>query len=64
MSDFMKPVEIAALLGVTEQRIYQIMEQEQLEYQGRSPRRISRDSFKQIPRRSMATIDQLYGRQG
>ena len=45
MSDFMKPVEIAALLGVTERRIYQIMEQGQLEYQGRRPRRISRDSF-------------------
>ena len=45
LSDFMKPAEIASLLGVTERRIYQIMEQGQLEYIGRRPRRISRESF-------------------
>ena len=45
LSEFMKPAEIASLLGVTERRIYQIMEQGQLEYIGRRPRRISRESF-------------------
>ena len=45
VSDFMKPAEIASLLGVTERRIYQLMESGQLQYIGRRPRRISRDSF-------------------
>ena len=41
----MKPAEIASLLGVTERRVYQLMESGQIDYIGRRPRRISRDSF-------------------
>ena len=45
VSEFMKPAEIASLLGVTERRVYQLMESGQIDYIGRRPRRISRDSF-------------------
>ena len=45
MYEFMKVAEVAKLLGVTERRIYQMMEGGQLDFQGRRPRRISRDSF-------------------
>jgi len=45
VSEFMKPAEIASLLGVTERRVYQLMESGQIDYIGRSPRRVSRDSF-------------------
>ena len=45
VSDFMKVAEVAKLLGVTERRIYRMMEQGQLDYIGRRPRRIRRESF-------------------
>ena len=45
MSEFLKAAEIAVLLGVIEMRIYQIMENGQLEYIGRRPSRVSRESF-------------------
>ena len=45
MSEFMRAAEVAKLLGVTERRVYQMMASGQLDYQGRRPRRISRDSF-------------------
>ena len=45
MSNYMRVAEVAKLLGVTERRIYQMMESGQLDYQGRRPRRISRGSF-------------------
>jgi excisionase family DNA binding protein len=45
MSEFMRAAEVARLLGVTERRVYQMMESGQLDYRGRRPRRISRDSF-------------------
>ena len=45
MSEFMRAAEVAKLLGVTERRVYQMMESGQLDYRGRRPRRISRDSF-------------------
>ena len=45
LSDFRRPAEIASLLGVTERRVYQLMESGQIDYIGRRPRRISRDSF-------------------
>jgi excisionase family DNA binding protein len=47
VSEFMKPAEIASLLGVTERRVYQLMESGQIDYIGRRPRRVSRDSFSQ-----------------
>jgi len=45
MSEFMRASEVAKLLGVTERRVHQMMAGGQLDYQGRRPRRISRDSF-------------------
>ena len=45
MSEFMRAPEVAKLLGVTERRVYQMMAGGQLDYQGRRPRRISRESF-------------------
>jgi len=45
MSEFMRAAEVAKLLGVTERRVHQMMAGGQLDYQGRRPRRISRDSF-------------------
>jgi len=47
MSEFMRAAEVARLLGVTERRVYQMMESGQLDFRGRRPRRISRDSFSQ-----------------
>ena len=47
LSEFMKPAEIASLLGLTERRVYQLMESGQIDFIGRRRRRISRDSFSQ-----------------
>ena len=47
MSEFMRASEVAKLLGVTERRVHQMMASGQLDYQGRRPRRISRESFNQ-----------------
>ena len=43
----MRAAEVAKLLGVSERRIHQMMAGGQLDYQGRRPRRISRESFNQ-----------------
>jgi excisionase family DNA binding protein len=45
MSNYMRVAEVAKFLGVTERRIYQMMEGGQLDFQERRPRRISRGSF-------------------
>ena len=47
MSEFMRAAEVARLLGVSERRVYQMMASGQLDYRGRRPRRISKESFKQ-----------------
>ena len=43
----MRAAEVAKLLDVTERRVYQMMESGQLDYRGRRPRRISKESFDQ-----------------
>ena len=45
MSESMRAVEVAKLLGVGERRVYQMMDEGLLDYRGRRPKRISRDSF-------------------
>jgi len=41
----MRAAEVAKLLDVTERRVYQMMDEGLLDYRGRRPKRISRDSF-------------------
>ena len=65
MSEFMKPAEIASLLGVTERRVYQLMESGQIDYIGRRPRRISRESIgRYLENRWPLLIDFMDGRVG
>jgi excisionase family DNA binding protein len=45
MSEFMRAAEVARLLGVSERRVYQMMDEGLLDYRGRRPKRISRESF-------------------
>jgi excisionase family DNA binding protein len=41
----MRAAEVAKLLGVSERRVYQMMDEGLLDYRGRRPKRISRESF-------------------
>ena len=45
MSNYMRVAEVARLLGVSERRVYQMMDEGLLDYRGRRPKWISRESF-------------------